>query len=86
MSWVLIRTSTVSDEVKHLPRPKIVQTVIQIGTREECIDKLEEICQQPENIGTDDIEVTLRVTKYTGQKSYNSQEIRKDNGKRYTDR
>lgn len=86
MSWVLIRTSTVVDDAPPMPRPKIVQTVLNIGTREECIGQLEDICMLPENVSTDYIEVTLRVTKYTGQKSYNSQEIRKDNGKRYTDR
>ncbi len=86
MSWALIRTSTVVDDAPPMPRPKIVQTVLNIGSREECLDQLEDICTLPENLGTEHIEVTLRVTKYTGQKSYNSQEIRKDNGKRNLNR
>lgn len=82
MKWTLLRRSIVRDHVRHLPRPKIVQDVLLVGDKEECHQKLDEIFLNPENQSTDQIEVTLYVTKFTGQKSHTSQTYTKDNGKR----
>jgi hypothetical protein len=84
MAWVLLRKSVVADHIHNLPRPRIVQTVLRRGTRDECIDLLEEIATHPEHQGNDDIEVTLEVAKDRGQVDYNSKTIRKGNGQRNT--
>ena len=81
-TWTVIRLSTVREGVRYLPRPKIVQDVLLIGTKEECFSYLDEIFLKPENQSSDQIEVSLRACEYKGQRSHNSQEIRKDNGKR----
>lgn len=78
---VLLRKSTVIGNVK-LPRPKIVQTVIMRGSTADCRAKMEEIRHLPENQSTDVIEVVIEVMHDRKQKSYNSHEIRKHNGKR----
>lgn len=85
MAWVLLRKSTVTGSVK-LPRPKIVQTVIMRGSTAECRAKMEEIRHLPENQSTDVIDVVLEVAQDRGQKSHNSRELRKHNGKRNTRR
>lgn len=35
-TYVALRRTRVRDGVKHLPRPKIVQDVLHIGTKKEC--------------------------------------------------
>lgn len=85
-SWVLIRRSILSDDAPSLPRPKIVQQVLHVGSKEECREMLDEIRLKPEHESTEYIEVDLSVVKYAGQKTYNSKEIRKDNGKRNSGR
>lgn len=82
MSWVLIRRSILSDDAPSLPRPKIVQQVLHVGSKDECREILDEIRLNPEHQSTEYIEVDLSVAKYSGQKTHNSKEIRKDNGKR----
>jgi hypothetical protein len=84
MSWVLLRRSILSDDAPSLPRPKIVQQVLHIGPKEECREKLDEIRLKPENESTEYIEVDLSIVRYSGQKTYNSKEVTKDNGKRNT--
>ena len=86
MSYVLLRKTILSDDAPSLPRPKLVQQVLHIGTKEECREKLDEIRLNPENQSTDYIEVDLSIAKYAGQKTYNSREVRKDNGKRNSSR
>ena len=80
--FVAIRRTTVADHVRHLPRPKIVQEVLHRGTRAECQQLIDELAPLERNQSTDDIEVLLTVQEDRKQKSYNSKEIRKDNGKR----
>jgi hypothetical protein len=82
MSYVLLRKTILSDDAPSLPRPKLVQQVLHIGSKEECREKLDEIRLKSENESTEYIEVDLSVIKYSGQKTYNSKEITKDNGKR----
>jgi hypothetical protein len=84
MAWVLLRKSVVADHIHNLPRPRIVQTVLRRGTRDECIDLLEEIATLSEHQGTDEIEITLEVAKDRKQRDYTSQIITKNNGQRNT--
>lgn len=86
MGWVLLRKSVVADHVHNLPRPRIVQTLLWRGTKDECVDLIEEIATLPEHQSTDEIEVTLEVMKDRGQISYTSQTITKGNGQRNTHR
>jgi hypothetical protein len=82
--YVAIRRTTVADHVRHLPRPKIVQEVLHRGTRAECQQLIDELAVLEQNQSTEDIEVLLTVQEDRKQKSYNSKEIRRDNGKRNT--
>ena len=82
MSYILLRKTILSDDAPSLPRPKLVQQVLHIGSMAECREKLDEIRLKPENESTEYIEVDLFIAKYAGQKTYNSREVRKDNGKR----
>ena len=84
MSYVLLRKTILCDDAPSLPRPKLVQQVLHIGSKEECREKLDEIRLKPENESTEYIEVDLSIAKYAGQKTYNSKEVTKDNGKRNT--
>lgn len=85
MGWVLLRKSVVADHARHLPRPKIVQTVLRRGTRDECMDLLEDICTLPEHQSSDVIEVTLEVMVDRKQKDFTSKEIHRGNGQRNPD-
>lgn len=80
--YVAIRRTTVADHVRHLPRPKIVQEVLRRGTLAECQQLIDELAPLERNQSTEDIEVLLTVQEDRKQKSYNSKEIRRDNGKR----
>jgi hypothetical protein len=82
--YVAIRRTTVADHVRHLPRPKIVQEVLHRGTRAECQQLIDELAVLEQHQSTEDIEVLLTVQEDRKQKSYNSKEIRRDNGKRNT--
>lgn len=82
--YVAIRRTTVADHVRHLPRPKIVQEVLHRGTRAECQQLIDGLAVLEQNQSTEDIEVLLTVQEDRKQKSYNSKEIRRDNGKRNT--
>lgn len=77
---VLLRRTKVADHVTNLPRPKLTQEVIVVGTSEECHNKLDQIWFDKRNQSTEEIEVTLDVVRYTGQK--NTTSARKGNGKR----
>ena len=81
----LRRTKVINDEVK-LPRPKITQEVIIKGSKEECMNKIEELSLLPQNQSTDIIEVELVAVKYDGQKTQTSQSYRKGNGSRNLNR
>lgn len=82
MAWVLLRKSVLADHARHLPRPKIVQTVLRRGTKEACRELLEEICMLPEHQSSDLVEVTLEVMIDRKQKDFTSQQIHKGNGQR----
>ena len=85
MYVALKRTKVINDEVK-LPRPKLTQEVIITGSKEECMNKIEELSLLPQNQSTDLIEVELIAVKYDGQKSQTSQSYRKGNGSRNLNR
>lgn len=80
--WCLIRKSVVSDDAPSLPRPKIVQQVLLVAGKQECREMMDDIRLNTENESTEHIDVQLLVTKFIGQKTYNSKEVTKDNGKR----
>lgn len=79
---VALRRSITNDGYEHLPRPKIVQEVLLIGSKENCQSLIDELATQPMHMSTEEVFVDFLVTKYDGHKSHNSREIRKDNGKR----
>lgn len=81
--FVALRRSIVRDDIKHLPRPKIVQEVLLIGDRAECQDVIDQAALLPLNQSTDQIHVDLLVTVYDGHRSYNSKEVTKGNGSRF---
>jgi hypothetical protein len=81
--YVALRRSITRDGYEHLPRPKIVQEVLLIGTKQSCQDLIDELAIQPLHQSTDEVFVDLLVTVYDGHKTHNSREIRKDNGKRF---
>lgn len=80
--FVAMRRSITRDGHEHLPRPKIVQEVLHIGTKQECQDLIDELAVQPMHFSTEEVFVDFLVAKYEGQKSYNSKEIHKNNGSR----
>ena len=80
--YVALRKTRLLDDKSKLPRPKLTQDVLLIGTEEECLQKIDEIVLKPENISDDIVEVELCVSKYVGQKTHTSKSITKDNGKR----
>ena len=81
--YVALRRSVTRDGYEHLPRPKIVQEVLLIGTKQSCQDLIDHLATQPLHQSTDEVFVDLLVTVYDGHKTHNSREIRKDNGKRF---
>jgi hypothetical protein len=81
--YVALRRSITNEGYEHLPRPKIVQEVLLIGSKENCQSLIDELATQPMHMSTEEVFVDFLVTKYNGHKTHNSQEIRKDNGKRF---
>jgi hypothetical protein len=79
---VALRRSITNEGYEHLPRPKIVQEVLLIGSKENCQSLIDELATQPMHFSTEEVFVDFLVTKYDGHKTHNSREIRKDNGKR----
>jgi hypothetical protein len=80
--FVALRRSITREGHEHLPRPKIVQEVLLIGSKENCQSLIDELATQPMHFSTEEVFVDFLVTKYDGHKSHNSKEIRKNNGKR----
>ena len=80
--FVALRRSITREGHEHLPRPKIVQEVLLIGSKENCQSLIDELVTQPMHFSTEEVFVDFLVTKYDGHKSHNSKEIRKNNGKR----
>ena len=80
MKYVLLRKTSVRDGVKGLPRPKLTQQVLRIGEREELLNELDLIYDDPANQSSDEVEVELVVVKWDGQKTSTS--ARPNNGKR----
>jgi len=80
--FVAIRRTTVADHIRHLPRPKIVQEVLLVGSREECHEAIEKESLKPINQSTDEIVVDLLVRRFDGHKSHNSTRKYKQHGKR----
>ena len=84
--YVALKRTKVIDDTVVLPRPKLTQEVLFIGTKEECMNKIEELALLTQNQSTDIIEVELVVIKYDGQKTQTSQSYRKGNGSRHLNR
>jgi hypothetical protein len=82
MAYVALRKTRLLDDKSKFPRPKLTQDVLLIGTEEECLQKIDEIVLNPENISDDLVEVELVVMKFKNHKTHTSQNIRKNNGKR----
>ena len=82
-TYVAIRRTIVRDGVKHLPRPKITQDILFIGEQEKCQAVIDNAALLPMNRSTPEIEVDLCITIYRNQKSHNSAELRRGNGKRF---
>lgn len=80
--FVALRRSITREGHEHLPRPKIVQEVLLIGSKQACQDLIDHLATQPMHFSTEEVFVDFLVTKYEGHKSHNSKEIRKNNGKR----
>jgi len=80
--YVALRRSITNDGYEHLPRPKIVQEVLLIGSKENCQSLIDELATQPMHFSTEEVFVDFLVTKYAGHKTHNSKEIGKNNGKR----
>lgn len=80
--YVALKRTIVRDGIKHLPRPKITQEVLLIGDKQACEALIDELVLLPINQSTDQIKVDLLTAKYEGQKTYNSKDMCKDNGKR----
>ena len=80
--FVALRRSITREGHEHLPRPKIVQEVLLIGSKQSCQDLIDHLATQPMHMSTDEVFVDLIVARYNGQKSHNSKEIHKHNGSR----
>ena len=59
---------------KNLPRPKLVQELLLVGTQWECQALIDELALKPEHQSTDEVEVEFRVRINEGQKSFNSRD------------
>ena len=81
MFCVLKKTKLLDDSLR-LPRPKMTQEVILVGSKLECQEMVEELAVLPENQSTDIIEVEIICTKWQKQKTHNSKDIHKNNGSR----
>jgi hypothetical protein len=81
-TFVALRRSITREGHEHLPRPRIVQEVLLIGSKENCQSLIDELATQPIHMSTDEVFVDFLVAKYEGQKSHNSREIHKGNGSR----
>lgn len=68
----VIRRSTVINDNAKLPRPKIVNTVLLIGSQEDCEELLDKEFLKPENRSTEDIQVDLMMQLYKNQKNNTS--------------
>lgn len=82
---VLLRRTEVIDESLRLPRPKLTQDVLCVGSEEECRAVLDRVALLPQNQSSDQIEVTLYITRWQNQQTHNSKTFTKDNGQRNLD-
>jgi len=82
---VLLRRTEVIDDSVQLPRPKVTQEVVVVGSESGCRAILDDMALLPENQSSEQIEVTLYITKWQGQQTHNSQTFTKNNGKRNID-
>jgi hypothetical protein len=80
-AWVVLRRTEVIDDSLKLPRPKITQDIVIIGDKQSCMEVMEEISRLPVNQSTNIIRVDITCVPYTGQRTHNSKEITKNNGK-----
>lgn len=78
--YVALRITRVIDENANLPRPKLTQQIIMIGSERDCRSVINELVLLPQNQSTDQIEVELKVVKYDNQKTGTS--ARPGNGQR----
>jgi hypothetical protein len=63
--WALVRVSRVVSKIK-LPRPKVVRTVIQTGTYDECMEAQKKIktSLKPIDQSSEDIKVEFTVIRH----------------------
>ena len=78
--FVALRRSITREGHEHLPRPKIVQEVLLIGSKENCQSLIDHLSTEPMHMSTDEVFVDFLVTKYNGQKTATS--AREGNGSR----
>jgi hypothetical protein len=79
---VLKRTKVTDDEI-ILPRPKLTQELVMKGSKEQCLEKVEQLSALPENQSTDIIDVEIICVRWVGQKTQTSARI--GNGSRNID-
>jgi len=78
--YVALRRSITREGHEHLPRPKIVQEVLLIGSKQNCQDLIDHLATEPMHMSTEEVFVDFLVTKYNGQKTVTS--AREGNGSR----
>ncbi|CAB4135992.1 hypothetical protein UFOVP298_4 [uncultured Caudovirales phage] len=78
--FVALRRSITREGHEHLPRPKIVQEVLLIGSKQNCQDLIDHLATEPMHMSTEEVFVDFLVTKYNGQKTVTS--AREGNGSR----
>lgn len=70
--FVALRRSITREGYEHLPRPKIVQEVLLIGSKQACQDLIDDLALEPLHQSTDEVFVDLLVTIYRDQKTHTS--------------
>lgn len=75
--FVALRRSITREDYEHLPRPKIVQEVLLIGSKQACQDLIDDLALEPLHQSTDEVFVDLLVTVYRDQKTHTSKDTLK---------
>jgi hypothetical protein len=75
MEYVAMKRTTTRDGIKNLPRPKLVQEVLLVGSKQECQDLIDRLVTQPENQSSREVCVELLISVFYNQKSFNSRDI-----------
>lgn len=72
--FVALRRSITNEGYEHLPRPKIVQEVLLIGSKQACQDLIDHLATQPMHMSTEEVFVDFLVTVYRDQKTHTSKD------------